>query len=136
MRIWKLIPTPPITFDETVHSHGSSFINCLAYTASPKEYPQGLVVSGSKDAIIEVRQPGTPADQNAEALLLGHHSNVCTVDIDPSGTIIVSGSWDHEARVWTVGKWDCDAILQGHEGTVWAVLAWDNNTIITGSSSS
>lgn len=45
---------------------------------------------------------------------------------------MVSGSWDGSARIWKVGKWECDAILEGHQGSVWTVLAYDRKTIITG----
>ena len=45
---------------------------------------------------------------------------------------MVSGSWDGSARVWKVGKWECEALLEGHQGSVWAVLAYDEETIITG----
>lgn len=49
--------------------------------------------------------------------------------------MIVSGSWDTEARIWQVGKWDASdsVVLQGHEGSVWAVLAYDKENILTGS---
>ncbi|MBE7180041.1 MAG: hypothetical protein INR71_02340, partial [Terriglobus roseus] len=66
------------------------------------------------------------------ALLLGHSGNVCALDVSEDGTIIVSGSWDGEARVWAAGKWDTAAVLRGHEGSVWTVLALDNETIVTG----
>lgn len=47
---------------------------------------------------------------------------------------MVSGSWDGSARLWRIGKWECEALLEGHEGSVWSVLAYDSNTIITGGS--
>lgn len=31
-----------------------------------------------------------------------------------------------------MGRWNCDAILEGHDGSVWAVLAYDRETVITG----
>ena len=86
------------------------------------------------DTIIEVRQPSKTPDDNPEALLLGHSNNVCCLDVDPSGKLIVSGGWDGQARVWSVGKWECDGLLEGHEGSVWAVLAWSQEMIITGKS--
>lgn len=89
-------------------------------------------MSGGKESIIEVRQPGKPPEENAEALLLGHASNVCALDVSSEGGWVVSGSWDASARVWRVGKWECDALLEGHEGSVWDVLAYDRDTIITG----
>ena len=91
-----------------------------------------MIISGGKDTVIEVRPPFKAHDDNAEALLLGHHSNICALDVDPAGKYIVSGSWDQEARIWPVGKWECDAVLKGHSGSVWAVLAYDPGTIITG----
>lgn len=71
---------------------------------------------------------------DAEALLVGHGSNVCALDASQDGNLIISGSWDTEARVWQVGKWDSSTVLQGHTASVWAVLAYDNSTIITGTS--
>lgn len=47
---------------------------------------------------------------------------------------MVSGSWDGSARLWRIGKWECEALLHGHEGSVWSVLAYDSKTIITGES--
>ncbi|KAL8730407.1 MAG: hypothetical protein Q9181_004669 [Wetmoreana brouardii] len=132
VRLWKLLEQQPPRYDCSISSHGSSFINAIAYCKPIKGYPDGLIVSGGKDTVIEVREPGREPDQNAEALLLGHAHNVCALDIDRDGTYIVSGSWDSSARVWRVGKWECDALLEGHQGSVWAVLAYDRDTIVTG----
>lgn len=104
----------------------------MTYLQPTAEYSEGLVISGGKDSIIEVRQTGTPPDTNAEALLLGHSHNICALDTSHDGRFVVSGSWDGTARVWRVGKWRCEALLEGHEGSVWAVLAYDRKTIITG----
>ena len=95
-------------------------------------YPEGLIISGGKETIIEVREPGKLPEDVAEATLLGHAHNVCSLDVDVEGKKIISGSWDGSARVWSVGTWECEAVLEGHEGSVWAVLAYDTNTIITG----
>lgn len=91
-----------------------------------------MVISGGKDTIIEVRQLGKAPKENADALLLGHAHNVCSLDVSPDGRWVVSGSWDATARVWGVGKWECEAVLEGHEGSVWDVLAFDPETVITG----
>jgi phospholipase A-2-activating protein len=89
-------------------------------------------VSGGKDQLIHVQQPSQALGDDAEALLVGHGSNVCALDVSPDGSLIISGSWDTDARVWQVGKWDDSTVLQGHSASVWAVLAYDNSTIITG----
>ncbi|KAI9793564.1 MAG: hypothetical protein M1816_007997 [Peltula sp. TS41687] len=132
VRVWKLSSAKPPEVDCTVSSHGSAFINALTYIPPSPQFPEGLIVSGGKDTIIEVRQPGRSPEDNAEALLLGHTGNVCALDVDPQGQWIVSGGWDAEARIWRVGKWECDTVLEGHQGSVWAVLAWASDQVITG----
>ncbi|KAJ5353929.1 hypothetical protein N7541_006493 [Penicillium brevicompactum] len=132
VRLWKLVSNPPPAYDYTIAAHGSAFINSLAYVPPTAEFPEGLVLSAGQDAVIEARQPGKGAADNADAMLLGHGHNVCALDVSPDGGWIVSGSWDSTARLWKVGKWECDVVLDGHEASVWAVLAYDENTIITG----
>lgn len=132
VRVWKPVSEPLIKFENTIIQHGSSFINALAYLRPTEEYPEGLVVSGGKDSIIEVRRPDRPAEESAEALLLGHADNVCSLDVDPLSEYIVSGGWDAQARLWKVGKWETEVSFEGHQGSVWAVLAYSTDTIITG----
>lgn len=132
VRVWKLLSATPPHVDCTISSHGSDFINALAYLPPNAQFSEGLIVSGGKDTIIDVRRPGRSPEDNAEALLLGHSGNVCALDADPEGQWIVSGSWDAQARIWKVGKWECDAVLEGHQGSVWAVLAWAPDIVVTG----
>lgn len=132
VRLWKLLSTSPPKYDCSIFSHGSAFINAIAYLQPTPTFPEGLVISGGKDTIIEVRRPGKPPDENAEALLLGHSHNVCALDASAEGDFVVSGSWDGSARVWSIGKWNCEAVLEGHEGSVWTVLAYNQEIIITG----
>lgn len=107
-------------------------MNTVAYLQPSTDFPDGLIISSGKDVVIDVRQPTKAAEDDAEALLLGHSRDVCALDIDRAGKYIVSGSWDHDARVFPIGKWECSAVLRGHEGTVWAVLAYGEDTIVTG----
>ena len=132
MRLWSLQSSNPPSFDSTIKTHGTEFVNSLAIVPPSDAYPDGLIVSGGKDQIIHVQRPGEALGDDAEALLLGHGSNVCALDASADGSRIISGSWDTDARVWHVGKWDTSTVLQGHEASVWAVLAYDDNTIITG----
>ena len=90
-------------------------------------------MSGGKEAILDVRRPGQPSDQDPERILVGHSGNICALDVCPSGThYVVSGSWDASARLWDVEKGEEMALLEGHEAAVWAVLAFDRNMVITG----
>lgn len=95
-------------------------------------FPEGLIISGGNDSIIEVRIPSKAPGDNAEALLLGHGNTVCSLDVDAEGGFIVSGGWDGKGILWRVGKWESEVVFQGHEGSVWAVLAYDSQTVITG----
>lgn len=72
---------------------------------------------------------------SADRLLIGHGHNVCTLDVGPRGSYLVSGGWDGKALVWDTEKWQISAHLL-HEGevkSVWTVLAFDEHTVITGS---
>ena len=132
VRIWKLVSSNPPKYDDFISSHGSAFINAVTYRPPTKEFPDGLVISGGKDTIIEVKQPGNAPEQSPEALLLGHGHNVCALDTNTEVDFVVSGSWDGTARVWGIGKWECETLLEGHGGSVLAVLAYDSKLIITG----
>ncbi|KAI9782138.1 MAG: hypothetical protein M1835_004103, partial [Candelina submexicana] len=132
VRLWKLLSSSPPAYDATLTTHGSAFVNSLTYLKPRPDYPEGLIISGGKDTFIEVRQPSKKPEEDAEALLIGHSNNVCSLDVDLEGKWVLSGGWDNQARVWRVGKWECETVLEGHEGNVWAVLAYDGDTIITG----
>lgn len=132
VRLWKLLSPKPPSYDCTLISHGSAFVNSIAFIPPSSEFPEGLVISGGKDMIIEVKKPTKTSQEHSDALLLGHSHNVCALDVDEDGRTIVSGSWDAEARIWEVGKWETSAVLQGHNGSVWAVLMYDHNTVLTG----
>ena len=136
VRVWRLTSSKPPAYDDSIAMHGSAFINSLATLPSSKDYPAGLIVSGGKDAIIDVREPGRPPDANAERMLLGHEGNVCALDVclETEPPYVVSGSWDASARIWDIAKGESTATLEGHEGSVWAVLAYDKETVITGTS--
>ena len=130
VRTWRLLDPPK--YEDHISSTGQGFINTVTYFTPTTDHPQGLIISGGKDSIIDVREPGKPPDANAERLLIGHEHNVCALDVSPDLKWIVSGSWDTTARVWSVNDWECTAVLDGHQGSVWAVLAYSSELIITG----
>ncbi|EMD95153.1 hypothetical protein COCC4DRAFT_53472 [Bipolaris maydis ATCC 48331] len=132
VRAWTQQSANPPVWDSSIKTHGKEFVNSLAIVPPSSSFPDGLVVSGGKDQIIDVRSPAKTLDSDADALLIGHGNNVCALDVSEDGRYIVSGGWDMEARLWEVGKWGESTVLQGHTASVWAVLAFDENTIITG----
>lgn len=132
VRLWELQSPKPPSFDCTIKTHGKEFVNSLAIVPPSGAFPEGFVVSGGKDQLIDVRRPSKALGDDADALLIGHGSNICALDTSTDGKHIISGSWDASARVWEVGKWDKSTVLEGHSASVWAVLAYDAATIITG----
>lgn len=130
VRVWRRSQNN--SFEGALLSRGSEYVNSLTYFPPNKEHTDGLVISGGKDTIIEAKAPSRQANDNAERLLIGHSHNVCTLDVSPSGTFVVSGGWDGQARVWNMDKWETEFHLDGHEGkAVWGVVAIDDKTVAT-----
>lgn len=135
VRYWHLKSSNPPTYDPSIAFTGQSFVNALTYIPASKAFPDGLIVSGGKDTLIDVRPPGRPPDADADILLLGHQGNVCNLDVDPDfekTRRIVSGSWDASALIWDLEKGEPVTTLGEHGGSVWTVLIYDRQTVITG----
>lgn len=131
-RVWKATSSSPPVYDATESSHGAQYKTCLAYVPPSKEFADGLILSSGQDALIEARQPSLTSDVNADAIMVGHTNQVCSLDVCHAANYFVSGSWDNTAKIWEVGRWEAAVELQGHTATVWAVLAYSRDTIITG----
>ncbi|TDZ39724.1 Ubiquitin homeostasis protein lub1 [Colletotrichum trifolii] len=132
VRVWRQTSDSPPSFEASVSSQTSEFVNSVTYLPASESYPDGLIASGGKDTIVEIKQPQSSSSDNAERLLIGHSQNVCSLDVSPKGTYIVSGGWDASALVWSTTKWEAEIRLSGHEKSVWAVLALDEETVVTG----
>jgi phospholipase A-2-activating protein len=132
VRVWRRKQSSPPEFEASLLSRGSEYVNALSFFPPNQDHPDGLVVSGGKDTIIEVKAPTRLNTDNAERLLIGHSHNVCTIDVSPQGKFVVSGGWDGQARVWNLNKWETELMLGGHEGkAVWNVTAVDETTVVT-----
>jgi len=110
------------------------YVNSLAYQpASQSGCPDGLVLRGCGDNLIEVNNPASP-DDDFKRLLVGHSSNVCALDISHDGSYLVSGSWDGQSIVWSTKTWDpILSLTHGEESkSVWAVLPYSEDVVITG----
>jgi phospholipase A-2-activating protein len=133
VRLWKLQKGTPPKFEADISSHGSSFVNAVTFIKPTADFPEGLVISGGKEGILDVRSTTSSPDKEADAFLPAHEGNICALDVSPDGSIFVSGSWDCSAAIWRTGKWDEPlARLGGHEASVWAVLAYNSQLVITG----
>ncbi|OAA35182.1 phospholipase A-2-activating protein [Metarhizium rileyi] len=133
VRKWSRGPQNSPSFEGTLVSRGSEYVNSVAFFPPSADHPNGLVISGGKDTVIEVKSLGAASTEHAERLLIGHANNVCTLDVAASGSYLISGGWDGQARVWNLQKWETVLTLGGHEGmAVWSVVALDDETAVTG----
>ncbi|GAB0134659.1 hypothetical protein EsDP_00003021 [Epichloe bromicola] len=133
VRNWSRGAQTPPSFEGTLVSRGSEYVNSVTFFPASAEYPNGLVISGGKDMVIEVKSPNAAATDHAERLLIGHAHNVCTLDVAPDGSYLISGGWDGQARVWNLQKGETALMLAGHEDkAVWSVVALDEKTAVTG----
>ncbi|KAI9446298.1 WD40-repeat-containing domain protein [Lactarius indigo] len=105
------------------------FINSVAYIPPTPEAPQGYIVTGGQDSIINIWSI-EPGREEPLYTLLGHSDNVCALHVGGNGTII-SGSWDRSAKVWT--RFQLVHDLVGHTQSVWAVVAMEGDDYLTGS---
>lgn len=68
-------------------------------------------------------------DRTYESHMTGHYDTVATLEFDPSGQFLVSGSDDRTVKVWqeqSTGLWACVQTIEDHEDYVRAV-AFDSN---------
>ncbi|KAF8274866.1 phospholipase A-2-activating protein [Lactarius quietus] len=108
---------------------GPRFINSVAYLPPTPEAPQGYIVTGGQDSIINIWSMESTREEPLYTLL-GHSDNVCTLHVGGDSTI-VSGSWDKSAKVWT--RFQLVHDLVGHNQSVWAVLVMGGDEYLTGS---
>jgi phospholipase A-2-activating protein len=135
-KTWKRTSANPPSYEPTESSHGAAYKTCVAFVPPTKEYPEGLVISGGQDTIVEARQPSSTAESNADGLMVGHANQISSLDVNADEGWIVSGSWDGTAKLWRIGQWEPEVEFPGHQGTVWAVVAYSNDIVVTGASSS
>lgn len=61
---------------------------------------------------------------------MGHQASVRCLEI--KGDIVVSGSYDTTAKVWSISEGRCLHTLQGHYSQIYAI-AFDGARVATGS---
>ncbi|KAI9571401.1 WD40-repeat-containing domain protein [Boletus coccyginus] len=109
---------------------GSRFVNAVGYLPPTADAPQGYAVVGGQDMVINIFVLDSFNKEDPEYSLVGHTDNVCALHVGPDG-VIISGSWDRTAKVWTNFTLQYD--LKGHQQSVWAVLALEDSHFLTAS---
>ncbi|ORX94957.1 PFU-domain-containing protein [Basidiobolus meristosporus CBS 931.73] len=127
VRTWSRVGANSFNQEKVLLGH-QHYVNSLAYFEPSDDNPNGLIISGSSDKLINISDPDKPEEPLYS--LIGHEENICALSTY-NNSVIVSGSWDKTAKVWK--DWTCAYTLKGHTQAVWAVLAVDEETVITGS---
>ncbi|CDK27120.1 unnamed protein product [Kuraishia capsulata CBS 1993] len=98
-------------WSHTINYQSTGFINSLSFDQSA-----GLIVSGGADKLIVLTDPDLVLGE-PKGTLIGHSANVCSLDY--AYDLIISGSWDKTAIVWSQGQPLYH--LKGHAASVWGV---------------
>ncbi|KAF9960950.1 hypothetical protein BGZ70_008439 [Mortierella alpina] len=127
VRTWKRQSSNSFSEDKVFNGH-TNYVNSVAFIGASEANPQGLIVTGGSDKLINV---WNPEDASAPIYtLVGHTDNVCSLFADTDGHI-VSGSWDKTAKIWR--NWQCVHTLEGHTQAIWGVLELEHEVIVTAS---
>ncbi|CCH46920.1 hypothetical protein BN7_6526 [Wickerhamomyces ciferrii] len=106
-----------------VNFTSTGFVNALTFDAK-----ENLVISGGQDKLINITDLFS-SGVDAKYVLIGHESNVCS--LDASDDEIISGSWDSTAKVWENNQEKYT--LSGHNASVWDVKILGGNRYLTSS---
>eukprot|EP01027_Heterolobosea_sp_BB2_P003327 GEZU01005056.1.p1 GENE.GEZU01005056.1~~GEZU01005056.1.p1 ORF type:complete len:827 (+),score=228.62 GEZU01005056.1:93-2573(+) len=129
VKVWKpkAGSKPPVYECETTLVGHTNFVGAVVYVPGTPQNPAGNLVSASHDSHIIVWDVAMSAPVK---ILEGHTAAVSCLTATPTGELI-SGSWDHTARVWR--NYECVHVLKGHTANVLCVLGLSNGDILTGS---
>mmetsp|Transcript_16702 Transcript_16702/g.36120 ORF Transcript_16702/g.36120 Transcript_16702/m.36120 type:complete len:835 (+) Transcript_16702:62-2566(+) len=128
LKLWVEESDKSYTLLNTMVGH-TDYAGPLAYMTPGLSagFPQGAVVSGSRDKSVILWDPVTAAVLQK---LEGHMYQVSAVGLLPGGEV-VSASLDKTLRVWRGGK--CVAVLEGHEAAVLSLAVTPSGDILSGS---
>ncbi|KAF9326397.1 hypothetical protein BG006_010163 [Podila minutissima] len=120
----------------TLKGHTADVFVCSWNPASPS-----LLASGSGDATARIWQiPANPEDALQDPIVLKHlpaltdnNRDVTAMDWNAAGTLLATGFYDGQARIWTQ-KGQLRHLMSQHRGPIFA-LKWNKkgNYILTGS---
>lgn len=117
VRVW----TKEAVWSSKINFTSGGFVNSLAFDSL-----KTLIISGGQDKLINLTDLFS-VQLEPSFTLIGHESNVCSLDTD--GTQIISGSWDATAKVWENNQ--LKYTLEGHSASVWDVKILGKDRYLT-----
>lgn len=102
------------------------FVNSLAIYNYQSEL---LIVSGGNDNMVHLTSPNSVFTDSEEYCFIGHTANICTLDTYEN--LVLSGSWDCTAKVWSKETGAVLYDLRGHENSVWGARFLNENEYLT-----
>ncbi|KAI9355878.1 WD40-repeat-containing domain protein [Pilaira anomala] len=118
----------------TLKGHQSEVFSCAW-----NPVVSSLLASGSGDATARLWQVPENKDDVSEPMVLNHLPNlndnkdVTTLDWNPSGSLLVTGSYDGQARIWTQ-RGELRFVMAQHKGPIFS-LKWNmrGDLVLSGS---
>ena len=123
--------------DRTLRLWNISSISNLASLPSTSTQTEDYHSLGHLTVPEAPRQSRSPSPDHEERVATeiyhGHSEAILSVACMECGTMFVSGSMDHTARLWEVNSGACLQTFVGHSAGVSSVAAIDEVTLLTGS---
>lgn len=124
-KVWSLLDKH-YTETETLNHH-SNYVGAVLVIEE-----NDWICTASNDATICVYK--YPSSMEPFIVLKGHTSTVCALAKGNSPNVLISGSWDKSAKIWTnIASSQASVTLVGHEAAVWAVARLSSGKYVTGS---
>ncbi|KXJ80368.1 hypothetical protein RP20_CCG025308 [Aedes albopictus] len=127
-KVWTLLDDGRYSETDTL-THHTNYIGAVLVVEE-----NDWICTASNDGTICVYKYPAAAKLAPLVVLKGHTSTVCALAKGNAGNVLISGSWDKSAKIWTdVGSSLTSLTLVGHEAAVWAVGRLSSGKYVTGS---
>ncbi len=139
IRLWKVTRNPRtshIRYDCATEGIGhTQDIGSLAFSRCGFNF----LVSGSMDTTVKLwRISEKPASNSLELTveftIKAHEKDINSLAVSPNDKLIVSGSSDKTAKIWSSADGACLAVLRGHKRGVWCVNFSTHDQLVATSS--
>lgn len=103
------------TFSSVVLPGHEDAVCSLAFRGS-------FLASGSRDSTARLWTVSDTSGAPVAVLkhVLAHPNLVTCVALNSDASLLSSGCYDHQIRLWSTQSGECTRVLTGHSGTVWA----------------